>query len=155
MLVQYIPANEEWHTGGFRFSPGVGGARLYAAARDVCCIPFRSFRPFPPVPTGTSFSLDNKREGKISKSILGPLLLLSRGSQSGSRSQTGAYMSNAFDSCGPIYSTIEAFQQVRPYILHITLHRRRSWREKILPPQSFNHRGQMAFRIYIPATRKL
>lgn len=56
---------------------------------------------------------------------------------------------------GPYISTIEAFQQVRPYILHITLHRRRSWREKILPPQSFNHRGQMAFRIYIPATRKL
>lgn len=56
---------------------------------------------------------------------------------------------------GPYISTIEAFQQVRPYILHITLHRRRSWREKILPPQSFSHRGQMAFRIYIPATRKL
>jgi hypothetical protein len=42
---------------------------------------------------------------------------------------------------GPYISTIEAFQQVRPYILHITLHRRRSWREKILPPQSFSHRG--------------
>lgn len=62
------PANEEWHTGGFidLYSRGRCGAPLYAAAGDVCWI-----YTVPPVPTGTSISLDNKRGEKNIEEHLG------------------------------------------------------------------------------------